>query len=87
MMIRILSALALGATMTLAMAEPVTLTDAGLSPSTSKVSLAMPEPVTLTGAQMDQVVAGSEANFPPGQFPSGNPAHAPGNSNPNEHPK
>jgi hypothetical protein len=64
-MIRILSALALGAMTTLAMAEPVTLTD----------------------AQMDQVVAGSSNNFPPGQNPAGNPAKAPGNSNPNEHPK
>lgn len=75
----LLSALALGATTTLAMAEPVTLTDA-------QVDQVVAEPVTLTDAQTDQVVAGSEANFPPGQFPSGNPAHAPGNSNPNEHP-
>jgi hypothetical protein len=28
----------------------------------------------------------NNANFPPGQFPSGNPAHAPGKSNPNETP-
>jgi hypothetical protein len=31
-------------------------------------------------------IAPSNANFPPGQFPSGNPAHAPGQSNPNEVP-
>jgi hypothetical protein len=76
----LLSALALGATTTLAMAEPVTLTDA------HQMDQVVAEPVTLTGAQMDQVVAGSNANFPPGQFPSGNPAHAPGKSNPNEVP-
>jgi len=29
-------------------------------------------------------IAPSSANFPPGQFPAGNPAQAPGNSNPNE---
>lgn len=28
-------------------------------------------------------IAPSNANFPPGQFPSGNPAQAPGQSNPN----
>jgi hypothetical protein len=31
---------------------------------------------------LEEKVAPSSANFPPGQFPSGNPAHAPGNSNP-----
>jgi len=33
---------------------------------------------------LEERIAPSNANFPPGQFPSGNPAHAPGNSNPNE---
>jgi len=36
--------------------------------------------------ELEQRIAPSSANFPPGQFPSGNPAHAPGNSNPNEVP-
>ena len=36
--------------------------------------------------ELEQRIAPSEANFPPGQFPSGNPAHAPGQSNPNEVP-
>jgi hypothetical protein len=36
--------------------------------------------------QLEERIAPSNANFPPGQFPSGNPAHAPGNSNPNEVP-
>jgi hypothetical protein len=36
--------------------------------------------------ELEERIAPSSANFPPGQFPSGNPAHAPGNSNPNEHP-
>ena len=35
-------------------------------------------------AKLEERIAPSSANFPPGQFPSGNPAHAPGNSNPNE---
>ena len=34
--------------------------------------------------ELEERIAPSAANFPPGQFPSGNPAHAPGNSNPNE---
>ncbi|HJZ60067.1 MAG TPA: hypothetical protein VKE74_34310 [Gemmataceae bacterium] len=34
--------------------------------------------------KLEERIAPSNANFPPGQFPSGNPAHAPGNSNPNE---
>jgi hypothetical protein len=74
-----LSALALGATTTPAMAESITLMDA----QTDQVAA---ERITLTDTQMDQVAAGSNANFPPGQFPSGNPAHAPGKSNPNEVP-
>jgi hypothetical protein len=36
--------------------------------------------------QLEERIAPSSANFPPGQFPSGNPAHAPGKSNPNTHP-
>jgi hypothetical protein len=40
--------------------------------------------VKLSKAELASITAGSNANFPPGQFPSGNPAHAPGNSNPNE---
>lgn len=35
---------------------------------------------------LEERIVPSAAGFPPGQFPSGNPAHAPGNSNPNEHP-
>jgi len=31
-------------------------------------------------------IAPQNPNFPTGQFPSGNPAHAPGKSNPNEVP-
>ena len=34
--------------------------------------------------KLEQRIAPSSSNFPPGQFPSGNPAKAPGNSNPNE---
>ena len=37
--------------------------------------------------QLEERITPSAANFAPGQFPSGNPAHAPGNSNPNEHPR
>ena len=36
--------------------------------------------------KLEERIAPSSANFPPGQFPSGNPAHAPGRSNPNETP-
>jgi len=36
--------------------------------------------------KLEQRIAPSSSNFPPGQFPSGNPAQAPGNSNPNEVP-
>jgi hypothetical protein len=35
---------------------------------------------------LEDRIAPSSANFPPGQFPSGNPAQAPGQSNPNEVP-
>ena len=35
---------------------------------------------------LEERIAPSNANFPPGQFPSGNPAQAPGQSNPNEVP-
>ena len=34
--------------------------------------------------KLEERLAPSSAHFPPGQFPSGNPAHAPGESNPNE---
>jgi hypothetical protein len=37
--------------------------------------------------KLEDRIAPSSANFPPGQFPAGNPAQAPGNSNPNEHPQ
>ena len=33
--------------------------------------------------KLERRIAPSSANCPPGQFPSGNPAHAPGQSNPN----
>jgi hypothetical protein len=36
--------------------------------------------------KLEERIAPSSANFPPGQFPSGNPAKAPGQSNPNEVP-
>jgi hypothetical protein len=36
--------------------------------------------------RLEERIAPSSAPFPPGQFPSGNPAHAPGKSNPNTHP-
>ena len=36
--------------------------------------------------KLEERIAPSAANFPPGQFPSGNPAQAPGQSNPNEVP-
>ena len=39
-----------------------------------------------TITKLEERIAPSNANFPPGQFPSGNPAHAPGQSNPNEVP-
>jgi hypothetical protein len=35
---------------------------------------------------LEERIAPSNANFPPGQFPSGNPAWVPGQSNPNEIP-
>ena len=37
-------------------------------------------------SKLEERIAPSNANFPPGQFPSGNPAQAPGKSNPNEVP-
>jgi hypothetical protein len=42
--------------------------------------------VKLTKTEMSKITAGSSANFPPGRFPSGNPAQAPGQSNPNTNP-
>jgi hypothetical protein len=44
------------------------------------------ETIQLEIEELEQRIAPSNANFPPGQFPSGNPAHAPGLSNPNEVP-
>jgi len=44
------------------------------------------EEIQLNIEELEERIAPSSANFPPGQFPSGNPAHAPGNSNPNENP-
>jgi hypothetical protein len=38
-------------------------------------------PKKLSSGEMDQVVAGDQQHFPPGQFPAGNPAKAPGSSN------
>jgi hypothetical protein len=46
----------------------------------------MNEEMSLDVELLEERIAPSNANFPPGQFPSGNPAHAPGNSNPNENP-
>jgi hypothetical protein len=46
----------------------------------------MQQEIQLNIEELEERIAPSNANFPPGQFPSGNPAHAPGNSNPNEHP-
>jgi hypothetical protein len=39
-----------------------------------------------TITSLEERIAPSSANFPPGQMPSGNPAQAPGQSNPNEVP-
>ena len=46
----------------------------------------MEKEIQLNVEELEERIAPSNANFPPGQFPSGNPAHAPGNSNPNENP-
>jgi len=46
----------------------------------------MEQEVELELEELEERIAPSNANFPPGQFPSGNPGHAPGNSNPNDHP-
>jgi hypothetical protein len=45
-----------------------------------------PRELVLEVEELEERIAPSNANFPPGQFPAGNPAHAPGNSNPNEVP-
>jgi hypothetical protein len=42
------------------------------------------QPSRLRIQKLERRIAPSSANFPPGQFPAGNPAQAPGNSNPNE---
>jgi hypothetical protein len=39
-----------------------------------------------TITKLEERIAPSNANFPPGQFPAGNPAQAPSVSNPNETP-
>ena len=44
------------------------------------------KPARFQVVKLEERIAPSNANFPPGQFPSGNPAHAPGRSNPNETP-
>ena len=36
--------------------------------------------------QLEERIAPSSGNFPPGTFPSGTPASSPGQSNPNEVP-
>jgi len=46
----------------------------------------MKQEILLNVEELEQRIAPSSANFSPGQFPSGNPAHAPGKSNPNEVP-
>jgi hypothetical protein len=46
----------------------------------------MKEQILLHVEELEERIAPSSANFAPGQFPSGNPAHAPGLSNPNEVP-
>jgi hypothetical protein len=43
----------------------------------------MREEIQLEVEELEERIAPSSANFPPGQFPSGNPAQAPGQSNPN----
>jgi hypothetical protein len=46
----------------------------------------MKEEILLYVEELEERIAPSNADFPPVQFPSGNPAHAPGRSNPNEVP-
>ena len=46
----------------------------------------MKNEIVLNVEELEERIAPSSANFPPGQFPSGNPAHAPGLSNPNDVP-
>ena len=36
--------------------------------------------ISLEIEELEERIAPSSANFPPGQFPAGNPGHAPGNS-------
>jgi len=42
------------------------------------------EEIRLEIEELEDRIAPSNSNFPPGQAPAGNPGHAPGNSNPNE---
>jgi hypothetical protein len=51
---------------------------------TMKTTQNEPKELHLDVDELEERIAPSSANFPPGQFPSGNPAQAPGNSNPNE---
>jgi hypothetical protein len=44
---------------------------------------AQPATTTLEIETLEERIAPSNANFPPGQFPAGNPAQAPGQSSPN----
>jgi hypothetical protein len=46
----------------------------------------MKDQIQLQVEELEERIAPSSGNFAPGQFPSGNPAHAPGKSNPNEVP-
>jgi hypothetical protein len=49
-----------------------------------KPTPSQPQAKRFAVVRLEDRIAPSSANFPPGQFPSGNPAQAPGNSNPNE---
>jgi hypothetical protein len=58
----------------------------GGAKTSKKQGESMKEEIKLQVEELEERIAPSSANFPPGQFPSGNPAHAPGQSNPNEVP-
>ena len=45
------------------------------------------EPKRFRIQKLEQRIAPSQSHFPPGQFPAGNPAQAPGNSNSVNRPK
>jgi hypothetical protein len=40
-----------------------------------------PQELQLNVEELEERIAPSQHHFPPGQFPAGNPAQAPGNSN------